>query len=209
PRGVCERTRGRGRVQRRYVCQREWPVPRLPHHADGDGGAAVLHSRGRVRRGDGDLQPDGHAAGPRDDDHHAAPDHEHLHDVHHHDLHAAPDHDHLHDGHDHHAAADHDHPHDVHDHHAAADHDHHDHAAVVDHPHGVPHRDGEHRLVEHQDQLVGPVHQPHAAADRRARGAVLQPANMHPSLPNYLWLEAGTNFNILDDNDPSSNRQST
>src|SRR5438876_2933328 len=35
------------------------------------------------------------------------------------------------------------------------------------------------------------------------------PPNMHPSLPNYLWLEAGTNFNILDDNDPSSNRQST
>src|SRR5947207_468497 len=35
------------------------------------------------------------------------------------------------------------------------------------------------------------------------------PPNMHPSLPNYLWLEAGTNFGILDDNDPSSNRQST
>src|SRR5205823_2583039 len=35
------------------------------------------------------------------------------------------------------------------------------------------------------------------------------PPNMHPSLPNYLWLEAGTNFGIFDDNDPSSNHQST
>src|SRR5439155_1190088 len=35
------------------------------------------------------------------------------------------------------------------------------------------------------------------------------PPNMHPSLPNYLWLEAGTNFGILDDNDPSSNHQNT
>jgi len=29
------------------------------------------------------------------------------------------------------------------------------------------------------------------------------PPNLHPSLPNYLWLEAGTNFGILDDGDPS------
>src|SRR2546427_9485923 len=35
------------------------------------------------------------------------------------------------------------------------------------------------------------------------------PPNLHPSLPNYLWLEAGTNFGILDDGDPSSNHQST
>src|SRR5207244_2752601 len=35
------------------------------------------------------------------------------------------------------------------------------------------------------------------------------PPNMHPSLPNYLWLEAGTNFGIVDDNEPSSNTQST
>ena len=35
------------------------------------------------------------------------------------------------------------------------------------------------------------------------------PPNLHPSLPNYLWLEAGTNFGILDDNYPSSNHQST
>ena len=31
----------------------------------------------------------------------------------------------------------------------------------------------------------------------------------HPSLPNYLWLEAGTNFGIHDDNPPSVNHQST
>ena len=35
------------------------------------------------------------------------------------------------------------------------------------------------------------------------------PPGLHPSLPNYLWLEAGTNFGILDDNNPSVNHQST
>src|SRR6266850_2752009 len=35
------------------------------------------------------------------------------------------------------------------------------------------------------------------------------PAGIHPSLPNYLWLEAGTNFGISDDNNPSSNHQNT
>src|ERR1051325_7984500 len=35
------------------------------------------------------------------------------------------------------------------------------------------------------------------------------PPGIHPSLPNYLWLEAGTNFQITDDNDPASNHQST
>ena len=35
------------------------------------------------------------------------------------------------------------------------------------------------------------------------------PPNNHPSEPNYLWLEAGTNFGISDDNDPSANHQST
>src|SRR5438046_7007697 len=29
------------------------------------------------------------------------------------------------------------------------------------------------------------------------------PPGNHPSLPNYLWLEAGTNFGILDDNLPT------
>src|SRR5437763_8566177 len=35
------------------------------------------------------------------------------------------------------------------------------------------------------------------------------PTGIHPSLPNYLWLEAGTNFSILDDNPPSVDNQST
>src|SRR5690242_2361894 len=35
------------------------------------------------------------------------------------------------------------------------------------------------------------------------------PPGIHPSLPNYLWLEAGTNFGILNDSDPSVNHQST
>jgi hypothetical protein len=35
------------------------------------------------------------------------------------------------------------------------------------------------------------------------------PPGLHPSEPNYLWLEAGTNFGILDDNDPASNHQNT
>ncbi|HWY78775.1 MAG TPA: alkaline phosphatase family protein [Candidatus Sulfotelmatobacter sp.] len=35
------------------------------------------------------------------------------------------------------------------------------------------------------------------------------PSGIHPSLPNSLWLEAGTNFGILNDNDPASEHQST
>jgi phosphatidylinositol-3-phosphatase len=35
------------------------------------------------------------------------------------------------------------------------------------------------------------------------------PPHNHPSLPNYLWLEAGTNFGILNDDPPSTNHQST
>ncbi len=35
------------------------------------------------------------------------------------------------------------------------------------------------------------------------------PPGIHPSLPNYLWLEAGTNFGILDDNPPSDHSQSS
>src|SRR5579864_3991311 len=33
------------------------------------------------------------------------------------------------------------------------------------------------------------------------------PPGNHPSLPNYLWLEAGTNFGIYDDNPPSQDHQ--
>ena len=32
---------------------------------------------------------------------------------------------------------------------------------------------------------------------------------IHPSEPNYLWLEAGTNFGVLNDSPPSSNHQGT
>jgi phosphatidylinositol-3-phosphatase len=35
------------------------------------------------------------------------------------------------------------------------------------------------------------------------------PPDLHPSEPNYLWLEAGTNFGIRDDLDPTVNHQST
>src|ERR1051326_3815793 len=35
------------------------------------------------------------------------------------------------------------------------------------------------------------------------------PPQNHPSLPNYLWLEAGTNFGILNDDPPSTNHQGT
>ena len=35
------------------------------------------------------------------------------------------------------------------------------------------------------------------------------PPGLHPSEPNYLWLEAGTNFGITDDSDPLSNHQNT
>ncbi len=35
------------------------------------------------------------------------------------------------------------------------------------------------------------------------------PTGNHPSEPNYLWLEAGTNFGVANDNDPAQNHQST
>jgi phospholipase C len=35
------------------------------------------------------------------------------------------------------------------------------------------------------------------------------PPGLHPSEPNYLWLEAGTNFGVIDDGPPSANHQSS
>ena len=35
------------------------------------------------------------------------------------------------------------------------------------------------------------------------------PPNLHPSEPNYLWLEAGTNFNVSNDGTPALNQQSS
>src|SRR5580700_2100588 len=40
-------------------------------------------------------------------------------------------------------------------------------------------------------------------------GRYYNPPGNHPSLPNYLWLEAGTNFGIYDDNPPSQDHQGT
>src|SRR6201993_4619899 len=34
------------------------------------------------------------------------------------------------------------------------------------------------------------------------------PSGNHPSLPNYLWIEAGTNFGIHDDGSPYQHHQS-
>ncbi len=39
--------------------------------------------------------------------------------------------------------------------------------------------------------------------------AYYNPSGLHPSEPNYLWLEAGTNFGVTNDNPPSSNHQSS
>lgn len=39
--------------------------------------------------------------------------------------------------------------------------------------------------------------------------AYYNPPGIHPSEPNYLWLEAGTNFGIFDDNPPDINHQSS
>jgi len=35
------------------------------------------------------------------------------------------------------------------------------------------------------------------------------PPGVHPRLPNYLWLEAGTSFGIADDRPPSAHHQPT
>src|SRR5216117_882792 len=35
------------------------------------------------------------------------------------------------------------------------------------------------------------------------------PPNLHPSEPNYIWLEAGTNFGIFDDGPPTVNHISS
>jgi hypothetical protein len=35
------------------------------------------------------------------------------------------------------------------------------------------------------------------------------PPGLHPSEPNYLWLEAGTNFGITNDKNPDTNHQNT
>src|SRR5918911_1034822 len=39
--------------------------------------------------------------------------------------------------------------------------------------------------------------------------AYYNPPGLHPSEPNYIWLEAGDNLGIVDDADPSVNHRST
>jgi len=39
--------------------------------------------------------------------------------------------------------------------------------------------------------------------------AYFNPPSMHPDLPNYLWLEAGSNLGVTDNSPPASNSQST
>src|SRR5205807_2087083 len=120
-------------------------------------------------------------------------DHDHLDD--HHQHHAPAPHDHAarHDDHhppvlhhlvhhQHHSAAHHHHT--DHDHHLPPDHHlahhHHRHAARVrdddhlDAARGVPHRHGEPELVGHTGECLGAVHQRRPAADRLARGGILQ-----------------------------------
>jgi hypothetical protein len=40
-------------------------------------------------------------------------------------------------------------------------------------------------------------------------GQYYSPPGLRPSEPNYLWLEAGTNFGVSDNNDPALNHQNT
>src|SRR5438105_11410104 len=35
------------------------------------------------------------------------------------------------------------------------------------------------------------------------------PPGLHPSEPNYIWLEAGSNLGIFDDGDPAANHRTT
>ena len=39
--------------------------------------------------------------------------------------------------------------------------------------------------------------------------AYFNPPGLHPSEPNYIWLEAGTNFGVTNDSDPASNHQAS
>lgn len=42
-----------------------------------------------------------------------------------------------------------------------------------------------------------------------AANSYFNPSGLHPSLPNYLWMEAGTNFGVLADGNPSQFHFST
>ena len=68
--------------------------------------------------------------------------------------------------------------------------------------HRVHHRHGEPQPRRHLRQPGRAVHQP--ARQQNALAAGYHDSYVHPSEPNYLWLVAGENFGILNDNDPGS-----
>ena len=70
-------------------------------------------------------------------------------------------------------------------------------------------------VMENQNgsNIVGNPAAPYINSTLLPKGAYatryFNPPGIHPSLPNYLWLEAGTNFGITDDGDPSTHSLST
>src|SRR5262245_39563652 len=63
------------------------------------------------------------------------------------------------------------------------------------------------------DQIIGSESAPYINNTLLVKGAhakaYYNPPDLHPSEPNYLWLEAGTNFGVVDDLDPIKNHQDT
>ncbi len=61
--------------------------------------------------------------------------------------------------------------------------------------------------------IKGSASAPYINGTLLAQGAhaeqYFNPPGNHPSEPNYLWLEAGQNFGVSNDNPPSANHQST
>src|SRR5207253_2087240 len=156
------------------------------------------------------------------EDHHPLPYPLHHSSLHHHHNdsaaahhHHAHPHDHHHYDHDylHHLDGEHHHEHSGANHHDHADHDHHD-AHVrnddqLDTVCGVRHPHGEQDWSNIRENASAPyINDTLLPMASRAEQYHNPPGN-HPSEPNYLWLEAGTNFGIRDDNSPASNHQKT
>jgi phosphatidylinositol-3-phosphatase len=63
------------------------------------------------------------------------------------------------------------------------------------------------------DQIAGSSSAPYINNTLLPMGAHAEayynPPGVHPSEPNYLWLEAGTNFGVFDDQDPAQNHLSS
>jgi len=53
------------------------------------------------------------------------------------------------------------------------------------------------------------LYQQDAVSHAAVANNYFNPPGNHPSLPNYLWMEAGRNFGIHDDGPPSQHHQST